>query len=260
MPELDNPDEWKRLEELFYQALDMPAAERAQFLDDACGGEAGLRRKLRAMLEASSQSEDFLTPALETVARDLITPRIPNALQPGAGFGRYQIVSLLGEGGMGRVYRARDTRLDRDVAIKILALEIVPGVQSLRNFEQEARNASALNHPNILTIHEVGEQQGIRFIVSEFIDGPTLARKLAAGPLDAVAALDVAIQVASGLVAAHAAGIVHRDIKPENLLVRGDGLIKIVDFGIAKLSEERRRMQMSAAAPGEGAADRKSVV
>lgn len=254
MPELENPNDWKRLEELFYRALEMPAAARTQFLDDACRDDAGLRRKLQAMLDAASKPGDFLTPALETAARDLLTPRDPDALQPGAGFGPYRIVSLLGEGGMGRVYRATDSRLDRDVAIKILAPEIIRSSHSLRNFEQEARTASALNHPNILTIHEVGELQGIRFIVSEFIDGPTLARKLAAGPLDAAAALDVAIQVASGLVAAHAAGIVHRDIKPENLLVRGDGLIKIVDFGIAKLSEERRLMQMSAAASSQGAA------
>lgn len=254
MQEFENPDQWKRLEELFYQALEMPASARAQFLDDACGGDAGLRRKLQSMLDATSRPGDLLTPALETAARDLLTPRQPEVLQPGAGLGRYRIVSLLGEGGMGRVYRARDTRLDRDVAIKVLASGIIQSSRSLLNFEQEARTASALNHPNILTIHEVGELQGTRFIVSEFIDGPTLAKRLAAGPLDAAAALDVAIQVASGLVAAHAAGIVHRDIKPENLLLRGDGLIKIVDFGIAKLSEERRLMQKAATAVAHGGA------
>lgn len=253
MRELENPDDWKRLEELFYRALEMPAAARAPFLDDACRGDAGLRRKLQAMLDATARPEDFLTPALETAARDLLTPRNPDALQPGAAFSRYQIVSLLGEGGMGRVYRARDTRLDRDVAIKVLTSGIIQSSRSLLNFEQEARTASALNHPNILTIYEVGEWQGIRFIVSEFIDGPTLAKTLAAGRLDLAAALDIAIQVASGLVAAHAAGIVHRDIKPENLLSRADGLIKIVDFGIAKLSEERRLMQKAASAPSHGA-------
>ena len=153
---------------------------------------------------------------------------------------------MLGAGGMGRVYRARDTRLDRDVAIKTLAPHVIPSQRSLRQFEQEARAASALNHPNILTIYEIGDFQGAPFIVSEFVDGRNVGQQLAGGPLEVGKALDIAIQVASGLVAAHAAQIVHRDIKPENLVDRADGLVKIVDFGIAKLSEGRKSLAAAA--------------
>ena len=259
MPDLFHPESWKRLEELFYRALDLPPDARTAFLDDACKEDPPLRRKLQDMLDATTRPADFLERPVENAARSLLGSRQrevdagqPEPLQPDTAFGHYRVVSLLGAGGMGRVYRAVDTTLDRDVAIKTLTPEIVQDPRSLQHFEQEARAASALNHPNILTIYEVGELQGTRFIVSEFIDGSTLGKRLAAGRLEVMAAVDIAIQVASGLVAAHAAGIIHRDIKPENLLVRGDGLIKIVDFGIAKLSEGHKlahRPATSAAAP-----------
>jgi serine/threonine protein kinase len=246
MPEFDHPEVWKRLEDLFNRAIEMQPGARAQFLDDACQDDPALRRKLEAMLDGADRPAAFLTHPVERAVRDLLSPP-SEALEPDTALGPYRILCLLGAGGMGRVYRAKDTRLDRDVAIKTLAPEVIQNPRSLQFFEQEARAASALNHPNILTIYEVGELRGTRFIVSEFIDGPTLAAKIAEGPLEVAAALDIAIQVASGLVAAHAAQIIHRDIKPENLLVRDDGLIKIVDFGIAKLTEDRRLVQRSAA-------------
>jgi serine/threonine protein kinase/TolB-like protein len=260
MPELSDLERWNRLEDIFQRALDLAPASRAEFLDETCRGDAGLRRKLEAMLDAAALQEDFLAKSVETAAHDFFDPAGRSSLQPGSAFGHYRIVSLLGAGGMGTVYRAKDARLDRDVAIKTLASYVVPSARSLQQFEQEARAASALNHPNILTIYEFGEFQGVRYIVSELVDGQTLRAKLAGRPLDVPSALDVAIQVATGLVAAHAAGIVHRDIKPENLIVRADGLVKIVDFGIAKLSEERRSSHASSGAAAAAASSRTGTI
>jgi len=240
MPETPDAESWNRLENLFERAIDMAPEERSAFLDEACRDDPALRRRLDSMLHAATRPTDFLSSKVEGAARDFLAPTDRETLQPGSRISHYQIVSLAGAGGMGRVYLARDTRLDRDVAIKTLAAEVIANPRSLQQFEQEARAASALNHPNILTIYDVGEADGTRFIVSEYVDGATLGEKLAEGPMDVARALDIAIQVASGLVAAHAAQIVHRDIKPANLVIRNDGLMKIVDFGIAKLNEERR--------------------
>src|SRR5262249_10061272 len=151
----------------------------------------------------------------------------------------YRIVSLLGEGGMGKVYLAEDTKLDRKVSLKFLSTNLTQDHERLRRFEQEARAASALNHPNILTIYEIGEAEGRRFIAAEYIEGQTLRERLLSG-LDLDDALDTAIQVASAIVAAHRVNIVHRDIKPENIMIRrDDGLVKVLDFGLAKISAPR---------------------
>jgi serine/threonine protein kinase len=260
MPDFDNPETWQRLEDLFHRAVELPPGDRARFLDEACQDDPGLRTRLEAMLEAEAQPADAITQQVGRAARDFLAPPPDLTLQPGTTLGPYRIVGLLGAGGMGRVYRARDTRLDRDVAIKTLAPEAVPNPRSLEFFEQEARAASALNHPNILTIYEIGEFRGARYIVSEFVDGKTLSARIGEGRLDIAAVLDIAIQVATGLVAAHAARIVHRDIKPENLLVRADGLVKIVDFGIAKLSEGRRMIRTAAAAGSPAARTRTGTI
>src|SRR5436853_3986149 len=150
----------------------------------------------------------------------------------------YRIVSRIGAGGMGEVYLAEDTRLGRRVALKILPPDMTGDDERLRRFEQEARASSALNHPNIITIHEVGTHDGTRFIATEFIEGRTLRDHLREHPLSIHEALDVAIQVASALQAAHQAGIIHRDIKPENIMLRPDGYVKVLDFGIVKLTEK----------------------
>ena len=155
----------------------------------------------------------------------------------GKNLGHYQLISLLGAGGMGEVYLAEDTKLKRQVAVKLLPAELIANQDRLRRFEQEARAASALNHPNIITIHEIGQVDGLNFIVTEFIGGETLRRRMSAGRMSLPVVLDVATQAASALAAAHAAGIVHRDLKPENIMVRPDGLIKVLDFGLAKLTE-----------------------
>ena len=174
---------------------------------------------------------------------------------PEPELGSYEILSPLGAGGMGEVYRARDTRLGRDVAIKVLPAERAADPDRRRRFEQEARSASALNHPNILTIHEVGTEGETTFIAMELVEGRTVRELVAAGPVPTKKLLDVAAQTAEGLAKAHGAGIVHRDLKPENLMVSKDGFVKILDFGLAKLAEpdahEGSTIQTAAGSPTE---------
>src|SRR6266542_4804270 len=158
-------------------------------------------------------------------------------LAPGTRLGRYEIRSLLGAGGMGEVYLAQDTTLRRAVAIKLLPDHVAQSKDRLRRLEQEAYAASSLNHPNILTIHEVGVQDGVHFISTEFVDGESLRARMNHGRLELREVLDIGVQVAAALGAAHAAGIVHRDIKPENIMVRKDGIVKVLDFGLAKFLE-----------------------
>src|SRR6478752_5463294 len=163
--------------------------------------------------------------------------------QPGTRLGRYEIRAHLGAGGMGEVYLARDPKLDRDVALKLLSADVVDVPDRMRRFVQEARAASSLNHPNILTIHEIDETASGHFMATEFVDGETLRERMAGRPVSIDEAVDVGCQVASALTAAHAAGIVHRDIKPENLMQRRDGLVKVVDFGLAKLADPAASMR-----------------
>ncbi len=155
---------------------------------------------------------------------------------PDKSFGQFKIISSIGKGGMGEVFLAQDTKLDRKVALKILPSEFAEDKDRMSRFVREAKSASALNHPNIITIHEIGESDGTHFIATEFIDGKTLNDYVKANPLNYKSALEIAIQVASALDEAHSAGIVHRDIKPDNVMIRANGLAKILDFGIAKLS------------------------
>ena len=161
------------------------------------------------------------------------------SVSPGTRIGPYEVLGLIGAGGMGEVYRGRDTRLQRVVAIKVISANLAQEDFS-RRFESEALSASALNHPNILTVHEFGVHDGLRYLVTEFIDGETLRQRMNAGPLPVLEALDVAIQVSSALDAAHAAGLIHRDIKPENVMRRPDGYVKVLDFGLAKLASTTR--------------------
>jgi serine/threonine protein kinase len=163
-------------------------------------------------------------------------------LSPNTNLSHYRIVSKIGAGGMGEVYLAQDTRLDRKVALTILPSEFAEDKDRMTRIVREAKSASALNHPNIITIHEIGESEGTHFIAREFIDGKTLNEYSKANPLNFKSALEIAIQVASALDEAHSAGIVHRDIKPDNVMVHENGLAKILDFGIAKLSVPFRRL------------------
>src|SRR5256886_13936661 len=164
-----------------------------------------------------------------------------SALSPGAKLGRYEIRSQIGVGGMGEVYLAFDLTLDRNVALKVLPEDVASNRQRMQRFVQEAKAASALSHPNIITIHEIGTEPGAHFMATEFIDGENLRHHLRRTPLTLTEAIDIALQVASALSSAHAAGIIHRDIKPENIMLRHDGIVKVLDFGLAKLLEDHAR-------------------
>ncbi|HZB45978.1 MAG TPA: serine/threonine-protein kinase, partial [Pyrinomonadaceae bacterium] len=225
---------WQQIDRLLGEALGRAPEERADFLAEACGSDAELLREVESLLAAHARSGDFMEgQAIDLAARFYAEGE---ALERGRRVGRYEVESLLGRGGMGEVYLARDTELRRLVALKVVSAELDGGHDALRRFEQEALAASALNHPNIMTVYEVGRAEPLHYIASEFIDGVTLRQRLHAGPIGVAEALDVAIQVASALSAAHAHGIIHRDIKPENVMIRPDGYVKVLDFGIAKFT------------------------
>jgi serine/threonine-protein kinase len=228
---------WENLKEIFHAAVALAPAERHRYLDHACGGNAPLRQTVESLLKSHEETGNFVdVPAYQAAAEMLIEGA---EFRTGQMVAHYKILSLLGEGGMGKVYLAEDTKLHRKVSLKFLSSGFTADSQRLRRFEQEARAASALNHPNILTIHEIGETEGRRFIATEFIEGQTLRERLQSS-MDIDAALDIAIQAASALVAAHRVNIVHRDIKPENIMIRhDDGLVKVLDFGLAKMSVPR---------------------
>ncbi|HEV8269109.1 MAG TPA: serine/threonine-protein kinase, partial [Thermoanaerobaculia bacterium] len=164
-------------------------------------------------------------------------------LSPGLRIGPYEIVSLVGMGGMGEVYRAKDTRLGRSVALKVLPSRFTTDESRMRRFEQEARAVGMVNHPNILAVHDVGTHEGIPYVVSELLEGETLGQRLASGPLSVRKTVELGISVANGLAAAHEKGIVHRDLKPENLFLTSDGRVKILDFGLAKTASKQRAFQ-----------------
>ena len=242
-------DRWGQLDTLFHKSLELEPEARSAFLDNSCGEDAELRRELDALLDEVDKSTDILKQPVFEAAQSVVAKSKRHVLDPGTRIGHYEIVSLVATGGMGQVYLAEDTSLQRRVAIKILTSEFTHDDCGLHRLEREARAASALNHPNIVTIHQFGQVNGLHFIASEFVDGPTLRQNLSKGRLDVNATLDIAIQMAGALDAAHSAGIVHRDIKPENVMIRGDGLVKVLDFGIAKLSAARPVHCGTAAAP-----------
>src|SRR5438477_550023 len=230
------PERWQQIDQLLEVALDHPPAERAAFLARACAGDETLRRKVESLLRSDEAAQSFIEAPAVGLAAEVLAEQQAR-LRTGQQLGHYQILSRLGAGGMGEVYLAQDTRLGRKVALKILPTRFTQDAERLRRFEQEARAASALNHPNILTIHEIGQVDATHYIVTEFIDGQPLRQRMNSAKLMLSEALDVAVQVASALAAAHEAGIVHRDIKPENIMLRCDGYVKVLDFGLAKLSE-----------------------
>ncbi len=232
-------ERWRRIEGLFYQALDLEPDARSAFLDQSCGTDTELRREVEGLLKSAEQTMDFLQKPVLEAAQNIMDIGRHESIAPGTELAHYKIISMLGAGGMGEVYLAEDLRLRRKVAIKLLATVLTQDERGLRRFEHEAHAASALNHPNILTIYEFGHADGLHFIVSEYIEGGTLRQHVAAGRMELSATIDIAIQIASALAAAHASGIVHRDIKPDNVIVRNDGIVKVLDFGIAKLNERQ---------------------
>lgn len=228
-----SPDRWELAERIFHEALQRSPAARAAFVASRCGGDDEVRLEVESLLAADSP-HDSTAPLLKDVVADWASDAGPRAMV-GREIGGYRVVSLLGEGGMGEVYLADDLSLGRRVAVKLLPLPFTSNVGWLHRFTEEARAASALNHPNIITVHQIGEFDKRRYIVTEFIDGETLRSRIERGPLPEGEAVNIAVQAARALQAAHGAGIVHRDIKPENLMIRRDGYVKVLDFGLAKL-------------------------
>jgi eukaryotic-like serine/threonine-protein kinase len=232
------PERWNEIENLYTSALERDIRERAAFLDQACAGDEALRQEVESLLACQVEAESFIeAPALEIAAKLLADEQADSA--PKQRIGPYKLGVKLGAGGMGEVYLAQDARLGRKVALKLLPAEFTSDPDRLLRFQQEARAASALNHPNIITIYEIGQVESVHFIATEFIDGETLRQRMEQTQMSLPEALDIALQVAQALEAAHEAGIAHRDIKPENIMLRPDGFVKVLDFGLAKLTERQ---------------------
>jgi serine/threonine protein kinase/Tol biopolymer transport system component len=238
-------DRWQRIKAIFNSAQDRTFAERSDFLNEVCGDDPSLREEVEALLTADAGNDDFLSsPAYEFAAGMLAGE--PSEFLAGQKIGRFEILCSLGAGGMGQIYLAHDANLGRKIALKLIAREFATDTRRVYRFEQEARAASALNHPNVCVIHDVGRTEtGRHFIAMEYIQGITLRDQLARGTFKPLEALQVTLQVGAALASAHAIGIVHRDVKPENIMLRPDGYIKVVDFGLAKLTEalpEQRKL------------------
>src|SRR5436190_9475958 len=232
------PERWQQIDQLFHLALEQDRGRRSIFLSQACGDDLALRSEVEELISFHERAEEFIEFPAADLAAELLS-HSPTGLKLDESIGPYKIRSVLGIGGMGEVYLAQDTRLERQVALKVLPPQFTIDPERVRRFEQEARTASALNHPNIVTIHEIGWVDGAQFIVTEFVEGQTLRQRMANGRLHLNEVLEISSQVASALGAAHAAGIVHRDIKPENIMLRADGYVKVLDFGLAKLTERK---------------------
>jgi serine/threonine protein kinase len=242
---MNTPKSMQQLEELFHEAVGLEPDERAALIARVSESNPELARAIESLIAAHERPESPLdTPAHEAAA-EMIADTQP-ALVVDQVIGHYRIVAPLGKGGMGEVYLANDTKLDRKVALKLLLAEFTNHKDRLSRFVREAKAASSLNHPNIITIHEIGQSAGVHFIATEFIDGQTLKQHIGRLRMKLPEILEVSIQTAGALQAAHAAGIVHRDIKPENIMLRPDGYVKVLDFGLAKLTEES--VQSTAAA------------
>src|SRR5438552_2768206 len=228
------PDRWQRIEELYHSAREREESQRVAFLEGACEGDEALRREVESLLAEEKRSEGFLeSPALEIAAKKIAQDQTRSLL--GQRLGSYQVLSLLGAGGMGEVYRAHDTKLARDVAIKVLPKAFADDPDRLGRFRREAQVLASLNHPNIATIHGLEQSDGVNYLVMELVAGETLAQRIArTGPLPISEVLSLCRQIAEGLEAAHARGVVHRDLKPANVKVTSQGKVKVLDFGLAK--------------------------
>jgi eukaryotic-like serine/threonine-protein kinase len=236
-------DDWGRVKAVFEGALAVDETERPAFLAAACGSDAPLRQRVDALLASHAAGQSFL----ETPASAVLELRRPGEDLRGRTLGTYQLQSRIGAGAMGEVYVAHDEKLSRRVAVKLIAEHLAGDADRLQRFRHEAHAASSLNHPNIVVVHDFGEMDGRPFIVTELVEGVTLRERLQDGPVPIRDAIQIALQVTGALAAAHARGLVHRDVKPENLMLRPDGYVKVLDFGLAKLAPSEQ-------APPAGAA------
>src|SRR6266487_1486415 len=230
------PARLQTIEEIFHAALDQEPDRVGAFLDAACEGDELLRGKVEALLASHQRAGAFIEAPVGGLATRIIENGQADLLV-GQTIGHYKISERIGTGGMGDVYLATDIKAGRKAALKLLPERFTGDAERLKRFQQEAHALVGLNHPNILTIYEIGEDHSTHYIASELIEGETLRQRLMGGRMEVGEAVDVAIQVASALAAAHKTGIVHRDIKPENIMLRPDGYVKVLDFGIAKLAE-----------------------
>src|SRR6184192_1700888 len=235
------PARFQTIEKIFRAALDQEPDQIGTFLDTACEGDEVLRRKVEALLASRQRVGSFI----ETSAVGVATRIIENGqadLLVGQTIGHYKISKRIGTGGMGDVYLATDITAGRKAALKLLPTRFTADTERLKRFQQEAHALVGLNHPNILTVYEIGEDHSTHYIASELIEGETLRQRLMRWRMELSEAVDLAIQAASALAAAHQAGIVHRDINPGNIMLRPDGYVKVLDFGIAKLAEQEDPM------------------
>jgi len=239
---MKTPADWERVRELFHRALALPPEERAVFLRRETSADEDSRREIESLLAAHADADGFLSDSPAAATRDDDLPTGVGALPSGTRVGAFEILSLLGAGGMGEVYRARDTRLDREVAIKVLSRDLADDPGGRDRFEREARAISRLTHPHICTLYDVGtaevDGREARFLVMELLDGETLAERLGRGALSPGRAIEVAIEILDALGAAHVMGIIHRDLKPANIMLTKSG-VKLLDFGLARLTPAR---------------------
>ena len=238
------PAQLQTIEEIFRAALDQEPDQIGPFLDTACKGDELLRRKVETLVASHRRAGGFIATSAVDLAAKIIQKQQADLLI-GQTIGHYKISKRIGTGGMGEVYLATDVTAGRKAALKLLPARFTGDAERLKRFQQEARAVVALNHPNILTVYEIGEDHSTHYIASELIEGETLRERLLRGRMQLSEAVDVAIQVARALAAAHEAGIVHRDIKPENIMLRPDGYVKVLDFGIAKLAEQEVPVTMA---------------
>jgi serine/threonine-protein kinase len=241
-----DPLRWQKIEEIYYSALELDDKKRAAFVHTACADDLELRYEVKSLLAETEIEDSFLGESLLTAGMSLISDEEKNSLI-GKIIGRYKILKLLGQGGTGEVYLAEDEHLKRKTALKLLPSFLTEEEEIVRRFRQEARAASAISHPNIAHIYETGKIDQRHFIAMEFVEGKTLRALLKSGTPDIVSALNIAEQIASALEAAHEAGVIHRDIKPENIILKKDSLVKVLDFGLAKLTaaEDERESKLT---------------
>src|SRR5262245_60455877 len=227
-----DPERWQRVTEIFHAALARETGQRAAFVAEACGGDAALQADVETLLAGDARAENGGDP--------LVTPR--ERVQAGTALGPYRIESAIGAGGMGEVYKARDTRLNRTVAIKVLPAAFANEPELRQRFEREAQAIAALKHSHICVLHDVGREDGVEFLVMEYLEGETLEQRLKKGPLPLDRCLQYAIDVAEALHSAHGAGITHRDLKPGNIMLTKEGA-KLLDFGLARFNGSARPFQ-----------------
>jgi len=228
------PEKWQRIERLYHDALQLARADRAEFLKTSCSGDDQLQREVESLLDSHDFAPSFIESPPDDIAASLLADSRGQSMR-GRKIGRYTIEALIGAGGMGEVYRGRDTMLDRPVAIKVLAPHLVDDPRALHRFKREVKAVAAISHANIVAIYDFGVDDGVTYAVSELLEGETLRTRIRRGEWGWREAIKIGVAIANGLAAAHVKRIIHRDLKPENIFLTKDRQIKILDFGIARI-------------------------